>query len=62
VSCHIEDSKKAIDYLYQATQQVIDHKNSSPSMIEVILFFNKTCHIRRESMWRSIMRHNIFQE
>jgi general secretion pathway protein L len=32
----IEDSKRGIDYLYQATQKVIDKKNSSPSMIDVI--------------------------
>lgn len=32
----IEGSKKAIDYLYQTTQLVIDHKNSAPSMIDVV--------------------------
>lgn len=32
----IEDSKRGIDYLYQATQKVIDKKNASPSMIDVI--------------------------
>ncbi len=32
----IEDSKRGIDYLYQATQKVIDKKNLSPSMIDVI--------------------------
>ncbi len=32
----IDDSKKDIDYLYQATQKVIDQKNASPALIEVI--------------------------
>jgi len=51
----IEDSKKAIDYLYQATQQVIDHKNSSPSMIEVV---NTISDILGDDTWVSQLRYS----
>lgn len=51
----IEDSKKAIDYLYQATQQVIDHKNSSPSMIEVINTLSK---VLGDDTWISQLRYS----
>ena len=50
----IEDSKKAIDYLYKATQQVIDNKNSSPSMIEVI---NTASKILADDTWVSRLRY-----
>ncbi|MCF7970025.1 MAG: PilN domain-containing protein [Methylococcaceae bacterium] len=48
----IEDSKKAIDYLYSSTQQVIDNKNTAPSMIEVI---NTVSKILNDDTWVSQM-------
>ncbi|MDF1584263.1 MAG: PilN domain-containing protein [Methyloprofundus sp.] len=50
----IENSKKAIDYLYKATQQVIDNKNSSPSMIDVI---NTASKVLGDDTWVSQMHY-----
>ena len=54
VALEIEDSKKSIDYLYQATQTVIDKKNASPSVIEVI---NTVSQVLNDDTWVSNLRY-----
>jgi len=54
VALEIEDSKKSIDYLYQATQTIIDKKKSSPSMIELI---NTVTHVLTDDTWVSNLRY-----
>lgn len=50
----IEDSKKSIDYLYQATQVIIDKKNAAPSMIELL---NTVSEVLKDDTWVSNLRY-----
>lgn len=54
VAIEIEGSKKGIDYLYQATQKVIDKKNEFPSMIEAI---NTATSVLKDDTWVSQLRY-----
>ncbi len=54
VALEIEDSKKSIDYLYQATQTIIDKKSAAPSMIKII---NTISHIFNDDTWVSNLRY-----
>ncbi|MCK5356236.1 MAG: pilus assembly protein PilM [Methyloprofundus sp.] len=54
VALEIEDSKKSIDYLYQATQAIIDKKNAAPSMIELI---NTVSEVLKDDTWVSNLRY-----
>lgn len=49
----IDESKKGIDYLYLATQKVIDRQNEIPAMIEVINTASKTL---KDDTWVSQFR------
>ena len=54
IALEIEGSKKGIDYLYQATQKVIDKKNEFPSMIEAI---NTATRVLKDDTWVSQLRY-----
>ncbi len=54
VALEIEDSKKSIDYLYQATQTIIDKKNAAPSMIAVV---NTVSEVLTDDTWVSNLRY-----
>lgn len=55
MAMQIEDSKKGIDFLYQATQQVIDKKNASPAMVEVL---NKLSVVLTDDTWVSRLQYS----
>ncbi len=50
----IEETKKGIDYLYSATEKVINKKNELPSMIGVI---NTATEILKDDTWVSQLRY-----
>ena len=54
VALKIEDSKKSIDYLYQATQTIIDKKNAAPSMVGLI---NTVTLVLQDDTWVSNLRY-----
>lgn len=51
----IEDSKRAIDYLYQTTQTVIDKKKAAPSMIDVV---DTTSKVLNDNTWVSQLHYS----
>ncbi len=54
VALEIENSKKSIDYLYQATQTIIDKKNAAPSMISIL---NTVSEVFNDDTWVSNLRY-----
>lgn len=54
VALEIEDSKKSIDYLYQAAQNIIDKKNAAPSLIKVVETISK---VFNDDTWVSNLRY-----
>ncbi len=54
IAFKIEDSKKGIDYLYQATQQVIDRKKAAPPMLEII---DKLSDVLGDDTWVSRLHY-----
>lgn len=54
IALETEDSKKSIDSLYQSTQKLIDKKNSSPSMVDVM---NVVSHELDDNTWVSQWRY-----
>lgn len=54
IALEIEDSKKSIDYLYQATQTVIDKKRAAPAMINVI---DTVSEVLNDDTWVSQLRY-----
>ncbi len=51
----IEDSKKSLDYLYRATQQLVNDKNETPAMVDVINALSK---VLPDDTWVSYLRYN----
>lgn len=50
----IEDSKKSIDYLYQATQNIVDKKNGAPS---IVMLINTVTKVLADDTWVSNLRY-----
>ncbi len=51
----IEDSKKSLDYLYRATQQLVNDKNETPAMVDII---NALSQALPDDTWVSYFRYN----
>jgi len=52
---NIEDSKKSLDYLYRATQQLVNDKNETPAMVDII---NTLSQALPDDTWVSYLRYN----
>ena len=54
IALKIEDSKKSIDYLFQATQTLIDKKQANPSMVDLM---NTVTEVFGDDTWISNWRY-----